>query len=65
LKREQGGWCNLFRDKDSKEKEQGIITESPIKDLWKLFYNGKKKHFLVLSIIPNIITEKCAFCLIK
>ena len=32
--------------KDSKEKEQGIITESPIKNLWKLFYYGKKrKHF--------------------
>ena len=48
MKREQGGWCNLFRDKDSKKKEQGIFTERPIKNLWKLFYYGKKqKHFLV------------------
>ena len=35
LKREQVGWCNLFWDKDSKENEQEIITESPIKNLWK------------------------------
>ena len=46
MKREQGGWCNLFRDKDSKEKEQGIITESPIKSLLKSFcYGRKQKHF--------------------
>ena len=32
-------------NKDSKEKKQGIITESPIKNLWKLFYYGKKNIF--------------------
>ena len=39
----------MFWDKDSMEKEQGIIMESPIKNLWKLFYYGKKKlkQFLV------------------
>ena len=41
------------------EKEQGIIMGSPIKNLWKLFYYGKKQnHFFGLSIILNIITEK-------
>ena len=44
MKREQGGWCNLFWNKDCKEKEQGIITESLIKNLWKLFYYGKNKN---------------------
>ena len=33
--------------------------ESRIKNLWKLFYYGKKlKHFFGLSIVPNIITQK-------
>ena len=30
LKGEQGGWYNLFWDKDSKEKEQGIIMEKEL-----------------------------------
>ena len=30
---------------DSKKKEQGIITESPIKNLSKLSYYGNKKMF--------------------
>ena len=43
-KREQGSWCNLFWDKDSKEKEQGIITKNPIKNLWKLSIMEKNKN---------------------
>ena len=37
--------------------------ESPIKNLWKLFYCGKKQTFFGLSIIPNIIIEKRGFYL--
>ena len=56
---EQGGWCNLFWDKDSKEKEQGIIMESPIKNLWKLFYYGKKeKHFWCFLYISVYFLQK-------
>jgi hypothetical protein len=59
LKREQGSWCNLFWDKDSKEKEQEIITESPIKKYIEVILFWKKtKTFFGLSIITNIITEK-------
>ena len=44
----QGGWSNLFWDKDSKENEQGIIMESPIKKYGSYFIMEKKqKHFLV------------------
>ena len=64
-KREQRGYCNLFWDKDSKEKEQGIITESPIKNLWsntileknknkKLwFVNISKYHHRTMGLVPT------------
>ena len=70
LKREQGGWCNLFWVQDSKEKEQGGITESPIKNLWKLFYYGKKqKHFWFVNdseyhhreMVPNNLYKNISF----
>ena len=34
---------NLFSDKDSVEKEQEIITESPIKNLWSNFIMEKNE----------------------
>ena len=46
--RKQGGLCNLFWDKNCKEKEQGIIAESPIKHSWKLFHNGKNKSIFLV-----------------
>ena len=48
-----------FEIRIPRKKEQKIIMESPIKNLRKLFYLGKKtKAFFDLSIIPNVITEK-------
>ena len=31
LKREQGGWCNLFWEKDSKEKNKELLGKVPLK----------------------------------
>ena len=53
-KREQGGWCYLFWDKDSKEKEKEIITVT-LKIHRSYFIMEKTKTFFVLSMIRNII----------
>jgi hypothetical protein len=56
LKRDQ---VQSVLNNDSKEKEQGIITESPIEKLMEVILLWKKtKTKFGLSIIPNIITEK-------
>ena len=34
----------MFRDKDFKEEYQEMITESPIKNLWKQLYYGMEKN---------------------
>ena len=34
-----------------KENEQGIITESPIKNLWKLFIVEKNKNIFWLGLL--------------
>ena len=54
MKREQGGWCNLFRDNNSKEKEQGIIVT--LKNTGSNFIMGKKKQFLICQLfwIPSL-----------
>ena len=49
MKREQGGWFNLFWDKDSTEKEQGFFTESPIKIDGSNFIMGKNKNIFRLA----------------
>jgi hypothetical protein len=61
LKRGQGGYCNLFWDKDSEEKEKGIITESPIKNLWSYFIVEKNEKKIGLLIFPNIITQQWGY----
>ena len=58
MEKEQGGYCNLFWDKDSKEKEKGIITESPIKNLWSNFIMEKNEKKNCLLIFPNIFIEQ-------
>ena len=44
----------MFWDKDSEEKEQGIITESLIKNLWSNFIMEN----ICSLIFPKIITEQ-------
>ena len=52
----------MFWNKDSEEKEQGIITESPIKNLWSNFIMEKNEKKIGLLIFPNIITEQWGYC---
>ena len=48
-------------DKDSEEKEQRIITESPIKNLWSNFIMEKNGKKFGLLKFPNIITEQWGY----
>ena len=49
---------DLIWDKDSKEIEQVIITESPINKLWNLFYYGKKNIFWFLNNFKYISSPR-------
>ena len=43
LKREQGGWCNLFWDKDSKEKNKELLGKVPSQTYASYFMKEKNK----------------------
>ena len=61
MKKELGGKCNLFWDKDSKEKEQGIITESPIKNYEVILLWKKRKKKIGFLIFRNIISQQWGY----
>ena len=58
MEKRKGGYCNLFWDKDSEEKEEGINMESSIKNIWSNFITEKTFGLL---IFPNIITEQWGY----